>query len=60
MYVLHIFVWFHMDVSKSRREIEGVKTSYNVKHAGGGGGRGVRSKMSILHVTSKFQTSNLY
>lgn len=48
-----------MDVSKSRREIEGVKTSYNVKHAGGGG-RGVRSKMSILHVTSKFQTSNLY
>lgn len=49
-----------MDVSKSRREIEGVKTSYNVKHAGGGGGGGVRSKMSILHVTSKFQTSNLY
>lgn len=50
-----------MDVSKSRREIEGVKTSYNVKRAGGGGGgRGVRSKMSILHVTSKFQTSNLY
>lgn len=52
MYVLHIFVWFHMDVSKSRREIEGVKTSYNVKRAGGGGREGC--KIQDVHITCYF------